>query len=202
MPQSKGREIPDSTAPQIQSIRIRNFRGFEDIQLDSIQQVNLITGMNNVGKTALLDAIFVQLAPNNPELLLRTNAFRGIERADAESEEVWGGFFYDRKIDRKIEITTKYTDYTQSILRISLETSNRSQSASRRSTGSARPLFSTTQTKRDELVFSLKRGSGADLISRAIIDADGELKFDRAALRNLRNGIFFGTRTRNLQEDA
>src|SRR5690349_15267365 len=113
MPQSKGREVPDAARPQIQSVRIRNFRGFEDILLDGIQQVNLITGMNNVGKTALLDAIFVQLAPNNPELLLRTNGFRGIERADAEAEEVWGGFFYDRQIDRNIEITTKYTDYAQ-----------------------------------------------------------------------------------------
>jgi len=46
-----------------QSFRIKNFRGFRDLTLDSLERINLIAGKNNVGKTALLEAIFFALAP-------------------------------------------------------------------------------------------------------------------------------------------
>lgn len=41
------------------SVRIQNFRGFEDLTVDGLTRVNLIVGANNVGKTALLEAIGV-----------------------------------------------------------------------------------------------------------------------------------------------
>ncbi|MBN1565485.1 MAG: AAA family ATPase, partial [Anaerolineae bacterium] len=40
------------------SFHIKNFRGFRDLTLDGLARVNLIAGGNNVGKTALLEAIF------------------------------------------------------------------------------------------------------------------------------------------------
>lgn len=202
MPNSKGRSVPDLSPPLLQSIRIRGFRGFEDVTIQPLERINLITGKNNVGKTAILDAIFVQLGPNNPELMLRTNVFRGIDRFDADSEELWGGFFFNRQIDKKIEMTTKYSDFSQNILRIALESSNRSQMSAKRNANSRLTISSTTQTKRDELVFEYRHGSGGSQFSRASLDADGELKYERANVRSLRPGVFFGTRTRFPQEDA
>lgn len=195
----KGRDVPEVIIPLIQSIRIKNFRGFEDISLQSLDRVNLITGKNNVGKTALLDALFIQLGPNNPELMLRTNAFRGIERAEADAEEIWGGFFYDRNIEQPIDITTNFSDFSRNSLRITLASSNRSQLPNRKNN---RPTyFSTTQIKRDELRFEYKGTSGLHT-SKASIDADGEMQYQRANIRNLKAGVFFGTRTRFPQEDA
>lgn len=40
-----------------------------------------------------LKTIFIQLGPNNPEIMLRTNIFRGIDRFDTDPEEIWGSFF-------------------------------------------------------------------------------------------------------------
>jgi AAA15 family ATPase/GTPase len=37
--------------------RVQNFRGFKDLELKDLARVNLIAGKNNVGKTALLEAI-------------------------------------------------------------------------------------------------------------------------------------------------
>lgn len=37
-------------------IKIRNFRSFKELDIDSLGQVNLISGKNNAGKTALLEA--------------------------------------------------------------------------------------------------------------------------------------------------
>lgn len=39
--------------------KINNFRCFEKLELPELERVNLIVGKNNVGKTALLEAIFV-----------------------------------------------------------------------------------------------------------------------------------------------
>ena len=58
---------------------IDNFRGFKNLTLNSLKRVNLISGKNNVGKTSLLEALFIHCGAFNPDLILRVNAFRGIQ---------------------------------------------------------------------------------------------------------------------------
>jgi hypothetical protein len=43
----------------IESFRIQNFRCFADLTIGPLGRVNLITGKNNAGKTALLEALFL-----------------------------------------------------------------------------------------------------------------------------------------------
>lgn len=47
----------------LQSIEIENFRCFEKTAISGFEQINLITGKNHSGKTALLEAIFYFLSP-------------------------------------------------------------------------------------------------------------------------------------------
>ncbi|MDM8557605.1 AAA family ATPase [Candidatus Parabeggiatoa sp. HSG14] len=42
-----------------QSITIKNFRSFSDLTIAPLGQVNLIIGANSIGKTALLEALFL-----------------------------------------------------------------------------------------------------------------------------------------------
>ncbi len=49
-----------------QSFTFKNFRCFRDFKLDSLARVNLIAGQNNVGKTALLEAIFLAFEARKP----------------------------------------------------------------------------------------------------------------------------------------
>ena len=65
----------------IRSFTARNFRCFQDFTIDSLERVNLIVGSNNVGKTALLEAIWVHHGRSNPELGIRVNSFRGMNMA-------------------------------------------------------------------------------------------------------------------------
>ncbi|MCX6873087.1 MAG: AAA family ATPase [Verrucomicrobia bacterium] len=44
-------------AKHITNLIIRNFRGFEDLELSGLQAVNLIVGENNSGKTSFLEAL-------------------------------------------------------------------------------------------------------------------------------------------------
>lgn len=41
------------------SFTVKNFRCFRTLALTDLERVNLITGKNNVGKTALLEALFI-----------------------------------------------------------------------------------------------------------------------------------------------
>lgn len=49
-----------SNVDHIKSLRLRNFKCFEDFTMDNIGQFNLIVGANNSGKTSLLESLFVR----------------------------------------------------------------------------------------------------------------------------------------------
>lgn len=61
-----------------EQMRIQNFRCFEDFSIEPLDRINLVAGKNNVGKTALLEAIWFHHGSPNPELGFRLNRFRGI----------------------------------------------------------------------------------------------------------------------------
>lgn len=50
----------------LKDVRIQNYRLFEDLQLNDLGRVNLIVGQNNVGKTSLLEALYLLTSKNNP----------------------------------------------------------------------------------------------------------------------------------------
>lgn len=70
------------------SFTVRNFRCFRELSLDSLARFNLFVGRNNVGKTALLEALFIHAGAYNPELTIRISNFRGIESLSIR----WGGY--------------------------------------------------------------------------------------------------------------
>ena len=71
-------------------------RGFEHLALDPLARDNLIAGKNNVGKTTLLEAIFLHLGWHNPLLPLRVNSLRGVEWLATDLAEAWGWLFHSR----------------------------------------------------------------------------------------------------------
>ena len=54
------------------SFAIENFRCFEDLTVQPLARVNLIAGQNNVGKTALLEALWLFSHPTEPRNALQT----------------------------------------------------------------------------------------------------------------------------------
>jgi hypothetical protein len=62
----------------IKSFSIKHFRGFDQFELDTLKPINLIGGLNNVGKTSLLEAIFIHAGFGNAALPVHTNFIRGL----------------------------------------------------------------------------------------------------------------------------
>jgi hypothetical protein len=115
----------------LQSIEIRNFRCFEELRVDGFRRINLIGGKNNVGKTSLLEALFLHAggsAPDVPQQLIGTRGYSG--QIALNGTDVWGWLFHRRAISRTIEISGHGVTPDES-LKVSFRlTDSRSQFAS------------------------------------------------------------------------
>lgn len=104
------------------SFEIKNFRCFDHLNLTDLARVNLIAGANNVGKTALLEALFLHCGAYNPELTLRLNAFRGILEVKVsvarQDESLWDSLFYQFDTSKKIELSGDNTVTRRRVLRL------------------------------------------------------------------------------------
>jgi len=72
----------------ITGIHVKNFRAFKDLDATGFGQVNLITGANNSGKTALLEALYLCLGPTNPSLPINVNVRRGLTRVSPRQSTI------------------------------------------------------------------------------------------------------------------
>lgn len=88
----------------LEELHIKNYRCFEDVTFDSLQRVNLLAGRNNVGKTSVLEAIFLLTAHFNPSVSANINTFRGIAVSVLHPEEIWGWLFPLRDTRKTIQI--------------------------------------------------------------------------------------------------
>ena len=77
------------------SFEIHNFKCFRELKIDKLARINLIAGVNNVGKTALLEAIFLHSGAPNLELALKLNSFRGIGISNLSDENPLISLFKD-----------------------------------------------------------------------------------------------------------
>ena len=75
--------------------RIQNFKLFRELDIGEFQRVNLITGRNNSGKTALLEALFIHSGAANVHLPFSIEAFRGITQFEGGLGDAAAGFFSD-----------------------------------------------------------------------------------------------------------
>ncbi len=61
----------------LRDLTIQNYRCFKNFQVDGLAPVNLIVGMNNSGKTSLLEAIYLLVSQNDPQRLVEVLYNRG-----------------------------------------------------------------------------------------------------------------------------
>ena len=80
---------PFNERPQCQfsTIRINEYRGVDGLALDDLRRINVIAGVNDAGKTSVLEAIYL-LAHQNDEMAL-LNAIRWRGRLDGEPHPTW-----------------------------------------------------------------------------------------------------------------
>lgn len=91
----------------IQDVEIRNFKCFKSLYLPDLSRVNIIGGANSVGKTALLEALFMFHDRRSEGMFLKHFGWRGIDQVRLDPESVWAPYFYDLDINHPFEIKLK-----------------------------------------------------------------------------------------------
>jgi AAA15 family ATPase/GTPase len=157
---------------------IDNFRCFKNFTIGPLSRINLITGKNGAGKTALLEAIWLNHGFHNPELGLRIDVFRGLERFRLNRFMV--NLFHNFDYDEPITITgimpdgkTKklaITSIDQAVSNIPADNGF----ANGESSSSSESSISEESFK--EINFKYETPSGELIESKAFID-DGKINF-------------------------
>ena len=100
----------------IKSINIQNFKIFKKSKFSDFGRVNLLGGLNNGGKTTLLEAIFLAVSPSNSSILnLKTLRREAIDKNTISEtyDTIWDNLFYLHNRDSvvTIDITTEHDDF-------------------------------------------------------------------------------------------
>ena len=149
-------------------LTISNFRNIESLTLDHMGRITLIGGRNGVGKTAVLEALWLLSGPDTPELCGRMSAMRGLGTVgrDYLFKDIFRDFDTDHKVcammwgdwgsdARSLEISMKERRRIDEFRPTNLTPGNAEQ-------------FSTSATEDDrELVFSYVHDDSEEYVSRA-----------------------------------
>jgi hypothetical protein len=105
----------------LRTLSIHNFKCFEEFILGPLSRFNLLTGENDTGKTALLEALFLHIGARNPVLATNINTFRGMEGPPSTPEAFWGWHFRNLDFGRSIQLKGCWDGGREDLLEISLK---------------------------------------------------------------------------------
>lgn len=106
------------SSKQIKSLVIENFRTFESLTLDNLDDVNIIVGRNNVGKTALFEALVLLGQPCHIDNSLAINEIRSLKKIAFSTIESWDTLFHDLNTDNPIRIKAVASNKMRHLLEI------------------------------------------------------------------------------------
>jgi len=180
--------------------RIKNFRCFDNLTVEPLQRINLITGKNNVGKTALLEALWLHHGYHNPELGLRLRAFRGLSRFKRE-EFLWD-LFSEFDPTKEIELSSQnqesqerslyITIHERPVSRVSLRQERSIEGNGQESLPADMIEQETTTPIETEVRFQ----TTGDIEAHAYVESDG-VRFERPSSIKEPSAIFLTSRRRD-----
>lgn len=118
----------------LDSLKVRRFRGLSDFDLDGLGSFNVLLGANDVGKTTILEAIFLLSGFPNLELPVRIQNLRNfyVHKFDALTP-----LFHKLEVHNEIRLESKSVDSTIRNLMISAPHTNPGVGSETREVGSS-----------------------------------------------------------------
>jgi ABC-type cobalamin/Fe3+-siderophores transport system ATPase subunit len=77
----------------ITELRLKNFRCFEDFSVEGLRPVTLLAGANSVGKTALLESIYLFCKSDSTSVFLDLRMFRDLWQKQLSPSILWEPLF-------------------------------------------------------------------------------------------------------------
>ena len=94
----------------VQSLDVTNYRGLKSFHYDKLSRVNLIGGRNGVGKSTLIEAVFLLLDRRTALTLYRPSMWRGLPLVPAAMKRQLAAVFHGGLVDRTIRIEAMTRD--------------------------------------------------------------------------------------------
>jgi hypothetical protein len=95
----------------IQEFHVQNYKKFNDLKVPGLKRLSLIGGMNNVGKTSLLEAMMLLFDRKNPGMLIQPLVWRGLSRLGSPVSPFASSFY---RFDTSRPISVEASDGTRS----------------------------------------------------------------------------------------
>jgi AAA15 family ATPase/GTPase len=165
----------------------QRFRGLKELRITGFQRINLITGRNNVGKTSLLEALFIHSGAVNISLPFTIEALRGVAQFQGGLEESLTGLFNEFDTRPPIRLEGEDQLGTQRTCELRL-----TPAPTTIPTGEAQ-TSSTDKASAIELIFSDSLRP-EPISTRGVIEK-GQLRLDPAPIPPLYQGYFVTPRS-------
>ncbi len=94
----------------IESVHIQRYKALDDLTIDKCKRITIIGGANNVGKTSVLEALFIFVDRMNPQALLRPVGWRGIGKWSARVDQFFDAMFTDFQNSTAIQVGVSRRD--------------------------------------------------------------------------------------------
>ena len=191
----------------LESLQIRNFRVFVNLEIDLLSRVNLFTGRNNSGKTTLLEALFLLSGAGSPQLALNSNLIRGMEPAAGlpvlqSSETIWETFwkpmFSEFDVGKNIEISGLHSSSGTLTLRVAPERPEVMELPLAKGPGETSAARLSNERA---LVFSFRDQFSNEIQNRLRVLGQG-IQVEQSNTQAPFPAIFLSSRIGNLNEDA
>ena len=167
----------------LERLHVRNFRGFEDLEVDRLSRINLFAGRNDTGKSTLLEAIFLLGSAADPRLAFNEHMLRseGVQVTGPASmaDTLWKPLFFELHTDGPIEITGYDSSIGRMSLKLALERPVTTELAHDKENGA----LPTARPDERLLAFTYVDPQAGKLSSRARETAD-KVVFDRSDPEN------------------
>lgn len=97
----------------IESFYVHNYKCLDSLVLDNLKLINVIAGKNDVGKTSILEALFLFFDRNSTDIGLKPLSWRGVNQFAPNPKEFWAPIFKNFNINNPIEIRLTMEDGTK-----------------------------------------------------------------------------------------
>jgi predicted ATPase len=94
----------------IDGLAIKNFRGFSDLDIPRLTKFTLLGGGNNVGKTSVLEALWLYYARMNALSFVGLQQLRGLNELPLSPVAMWAPFFARYNLATPISIELRFKD--------------------------------------------------------------------------------------------
>ncbi|MCK4341716.1 MAG: AAA family ATPase [Phycisphaerae bacterium] len=99
----------------IRSVEVNNFRCLERLTVPEFGRFTLVGGRNNVGKSSLLEALFLFMDRMSPHAILRQHNWRGLGKVENKPVSLWAPVFFDYDLSRTICLVVQHGDKKETL---------------------------------------------------------------------------------------